>query len=284
MAEVDRRPAGQLIGNRSLEADSQSVATRNKEFLDSFLEFGIGHYYTLTRLLTERITGTLNEAEKLSIGLEVSALAGAALDNLVTWYYALGKWRPGPNQALLVDLLEATRVDDSHRRAAAKEVTSMKPNEFCHSFGIPWQRGDVRERHIDDISWRYTVDQAMRNTRKALQDLSFPTVETSQAWVARYLNVTKRRLIAVTGSREKIATAVVVSDSNNVAGEDHESELTIPTDPDVLRRAGDLTGNAAIGLFCLLRLFYVTAFGKDPRSPAFVVIWQEMNPASGQGP
>ena len=255
-----------------METDSQSGAMPNREFLDSFLGFGIGHYYTLAKLLTERITGSLTEAEKLSIGLEVSALAGAALDSLVTWYYALGKWRPGgPSQALLVDLLESAHVDDSHRRAAANEIESMSPNEFCHSFGIPWQRGDVKARHIDDTSWRYTVDQAMRNTRKALQDLTFPTVETSHAWVARYLNVTKHQPIAVTGSREKIATAVVVSGSDKVAGEDHQSELTIPTDPDVLRRAVDLTGNAAIGIYCLLRLLYVTAFGQDPRSSAFVV-------------
>ena len=44
-----------------------------------------------------------------------------------------------------------------------------------------------------------------------------------------------------------------------------------------------LTGNAAIGLFLLVRLVYIAVYGREPHSPAFVVIWQELYPAKGRG-
>jgi len=37
-----------------------SAAATNKEFLDSYLEFGLGHYFTLAKLLGNRIEGELS--------------------------------------------------------------------------------------------------------------------------------------------------------------------------------------------------------------------------------
>ena len=76
--------------------DSRSPGEINREFLDTFLQYGIGHYFTLAKLLSGRISGELSDPEKLSIGMEVSALAGASLDSLVAWYHALYR---GPGQA-----------------------------------------------------------------------------------------------------------------------------------------------------------------------------------------
>ena len=38
-----------------------------------------------------------------------------------------------------------------------------------------------------------------------------------------------------------------------------------------------------MGLFLLMRLLYVTAYGRDPSSPAFVVIWQDLHKSGGRG-
>lgn len=61
-----------------------------------------------------------------------------------------------------------------------------------------------------------------------------------------------------------------------------DGQVTIPTDPKMVYQLADLTGNAAVGLFLLIRLLYISAFGRDPRSPAFVMIWQELHQARGQ--
>jgi len=98
--------------------EESGVATRNKEFLDTYLEVGIGHYYTIAKILSGRVSGELPETERLSIGLEISAQASASFDNLVTWYHSLLRWDPRGEDTALPDILEAIEVEDSLRLEA----------------------------------------------------------------------------------------------------------------------------------------------------------------------
>ena len=265
-------------------AEPTSVKSRNREFLDTYLDFGVGHYYTAAKLLCNRITGELTETEQLSIGLEVSALASAALDNLVTWYIGLGRWQPRGSEALLPDVLDQVHVGEAHRIEALKHVQTTRADEFCHDFGIPWTADDLRSRRVDAENWRYTVDQAKQNIARVLEDLSPAQARTPRAWVARHLNSIKHGLLIGAGTQDRIPAAKVLFEGGEPLDEAEPNELTIPTDPAVLNRLADLSGNAAIGLFYLVRLLYITAFGREPRSPAFVIIWQELHLVTGHGP
>ena len=168
--------------------DGTNAAATNRELLDTFLDFGIGHYYTLAKVLTSRVPGDLNDSERLSIGLEVSSLASAALDNLVRWYYAMRQWKARGTQTLLVDILQGAEIRDSHRLAALKHVKTSRTDEFCQAFGIPWGAQGLRELRIDAANWRFTVDQAKLNISKVLEDLTPARVSTERDWVVRYLH------------------------------------------------------------------------------------------------
>ncbi len=258
---------------------SSESSQRNKQFLDAYLEFGIGHYYTVAKLLCDRISGKLSASESLSVGLEVSAQAASALDNLVTWYFALRKWKPSEDASLLVDILESTHIEDSHRLKALEHVKRSRADQFSRSFGIPWSRDDLQARRLDMTNWRYTVDQVKLNITKVLEDLSPAELVTSQGWIAQHLTTNQIGPSGASGAR-----GVFPSVSSETAGTDQDGSLIIPTDSGVLNELADLTGNAAIGLFLLVRLLYITAFRLEPRSPAFVEIWQELHPSRSQGP
>ena len=262
--------------------DSRSPGEINREFLDTFLQYGIGHYFTLAKLLSGRISGELSDPEKLSIGMEVSALAGASLDSLVAWYHALRHWSVRGGQQDLAQILSGVRVPDAERLDALKLTRDGRADEFCYAFGIPWKREDLRSRRVDETNWRYTVDQARLNISKVLEDLSPVDVETSQASVFRYLNSVKRGFYAGAGGSLAIPTVKVMAEGESTK-EAVADQLAIPTDPAQLSRLADLTGNAAIGLFLLIRLLYISSFGRDPRSPAFVMIWQELHATGAQG-
>ena len=265
--------------------DSSVVRVTNREFLDTYLEYGIGHYYTIAKLLSSRASEQIDEAEKLSLGIEVSALASAALDNLVTWYYALSQWRPRGNEEPLADILAAIHLDDSQRLEALRSVRETTASEFCRVLGIPWGRSELRASHIDAENWRYTVDQAKLNIAKVLEDLSPARINTSRAWVVHYLNYTKHGLLVGAGQPQSYPAVRVESEGGRQATEGDATDLdVIHTDQESLDKLAMLTGNAAIGLFLLMRLRYVTAFGREPRSPAFVIIWQELFPSPGRGP
>ena len=126
------------------------------------------------------------------------------------------------------------------------------------------------------------MDQARLNISKVLEDLSPVDVETSQASVFRYLNSVKRGFYAGAGGSLAIPTVKVMGEGEST-NEAIGDQLTIPTDPALLSRLADLTGNAAIGLFLLIRLLYISSFGRDPRSPAFVMIWPHISQISRVG-
>ena len=109
-----------------MTSELSKTADSNREFLDSYLEIGIGHYYTLAKLLSSRISNELTEAERLSIGIEVAALATASLENLVTWYMALGRWKPREGRKLLPQILSGIHVEESDHLAALEHVKGMR--------------------------------------------------------------------------------------------------------------------------------------------------------------
>ena len=45
--------------------DSSVVRATNREFLDTYLEYGIGHYYTIAKLLSSRASEEIDEADQL---------------------------------------------------------------------------------------------------------------------------------------------------------------------------------------------------------------------------
>ncbi len=259
------------------------MATANKEFLDAYLEVGIGHYYTLTKILSSRISGELSETERLSVGLEISAQTSASFDNLVTWYHALLRWDPRGETTPLADVLEAIAVEDSLRLEAFQHVTNSRADQFARAFKIPWTQADLRGRRLDVTNWRYTVDQAKQNIAKVFEDMSPAEATTPRGWIAKYMGTVGRQPLFGGGRYGAIPRVHATSEDGDLASTD-EGTIVIPTDTEMLSQLVELTGNAAIGLFLLVRLSYVSAFYLEPRSPAFVTIWQEMHPARGQGP
>ena len=265
-----------------MEDDLSLVRTANRELLDTYLEYGIGHYYTIAKMLSSSATDELNQAERHSVGIEMSALASAALDNLVTWYQVLGQWRTGETEKLLIETLDGLLIDDSHRLEALKQVTSTQADEFCRLFGIPWRRDQLRANRIDASNWRYTVDQAKLNIAKVLEDLAPVRDKTPRAWVVQYLSSIKQGYLLGSGRQRSVPTVRAVP-QNDQAGQGVGDLTAIPSDPGSLGTLARLIGNAAVGLFLLVRLLYVSTYGQEPSSPAFVVIWQELYPASGPG-
>ena len=263
---------------QSLVVESSATRTANREFLDTFLEYGIGHYYTVAKLLSDRDPDELKEAELQSVGVELVSLASAALENLVRWYVALGRWtRRGPD-SLLVEALQSVTPVDEMRTEALQEVTSESPNEFCLSVGVPWRRDELRARRIDAENWLYTVDQARGNIAKALEDLVPVRQATPRVWVLQYMNRVKQGYLV--GAGDSNAAPVVTSKD---AEPTDDSLTAVPSDQESRAQLTMLTGNAAIGLFLLVRLVYIAVYGREPHSPAFVVIWQELYPAKGRG-
>ena len=262
-------------------SESNGAAQSNREFLNAYLEFGLGHYYTLARTLTGRVVDDLTEPEKVSVGIEVSSLAGAALDNAVRWYLMLRQWKPRTQQVLLSDILASARITDAHRQEVLEHVTTSRTDEFCQTFRIPWAGEDIRARGIDVSNWRFTVDQAKINISKVMEDMATAEQTTPRDWITHYLSAGTHGFLANTGELDPASIVRVESGEPLSDGAD---SLTIPTDKETLLALADLTGNAAIGLFCLIRLMYVTAYGTEPRSPSFVVIWQQMHPSKGAGP
>ena len=72
-----------------------SATDINRGFLDSFLEYRIGQYFTPAKFLSSRASEQISDAERLSVGIEVSALARASLESLVAWFHALRRWNVG---------------------------------------------------------------------------------------------------------------------------------------------------------------------------------------------
>ena len=233
---------------------------------------------------SNRISGQLSEREHLSVGLEISALASAALDNLVAWYHALSQWWPHESQRLLVDILYEVRVEDSHRLNALKSVKGARADTFCHEIGIPWVREDLQSRSIDQANLRYTVEQAKLNIAKALEDLSPHRLKAPRAWVFRYLNSVYRELLVEADRHKPIPQQAVPSKGAGAPFRDNETIANTPIDQESLNELVGMIGNAAVGLYCLVRLLYITAFRDEPRSPAFVGIWQDLHPDRGRGP
>ncbi len=223
----------------------------------------------------------LSEPEKISVGIEVSSLAGAALDNTVRWYMMLRQWKPRTQELLLSDMLASARVTNAQREDVLNHVITSRTDEFCQAFRIPWASEDIRNRGIDVSNWRFTVDQAKINISKVMEDLATGGKTTPRDWVTHYLSAGTHGFLTNTGELDPASVIRVESDEPSSDGAD---SLAIPTDKETLLALTDLTGNAAIGLFCLIRLMYVTAYGTEPRSPSFVVIWQQMHPSKGAGP
>ncbi len=262
-------------------SEPSGAAQSNRDFLNTYLEFGLGHYYTLARTLTGRGVDDLSGSEKISVGIEVSSLAGAALDNTVRWYMMLRHWKPRTQQVLLSDMLANARITDAHRDDVLNHVTASRTDEFCQAFRIPWAGEDIRARGIDVSNWRFTVDRAKINISKVMEDLATGGQATQRDWITHYLSAGTHGFLADTGELDPASVVRVGGEEPSNNGTD---SLTIPTDKGTLQALTDLTGNAAIGLFCLIRLMYVTAYGTEPRSPSFVVIWQQMHPSKGAGP
>ena len=208
--------------------DSTVARTANREFLDTYLEYGIGHYYTVAKILAGQDWEKLKEGEQLSVGIELVALASAALDNLIRWYFAVGKWVPADSQTLLVQVLEETRADDDMRTEVLGEVSSTNANEFCLSLGIPWRRDELRTRRIDTENWLYTVDQAKSNIAKALEDLVPSRQETPRAWVLEYMNRLKQGYVQ--GAGRSNAAPFVTSRHSAAAGDGAGALGPVPKD------------------------------------------------------
>jgi len=187
------------------------------------------------------------------------------------------------NRQILVEILNSIRVQDADLGEVLSHARDIRADEFSHSLGIPWKREDLRARHIDETNWRYTVDQARLNITKVLEDLSPSNVDTPEAWVFRYLSTVKHGFHLGAGENVVVPAVKLVPQQTESAPLVDDGQVTIPTDPKMVDQLADLTGNAAVGLFLLIRLLYISAFGRDPRSPAFVMIWQELHQARGQG-
>ena len=217
-----------------MTSELSKTADSNREFLDSYLEISIGHYYTLAKLLSSRISNELTEAERLSIGIEVAALATASLENLVTWYMALGRWKPREGRKLLPQILSGIHVEESDHLAALEHVKGMRTDEFCHSFGIPWKREDLRARRIDEANWRYMVDQARLNIGNVLENMSPSSIRTTRDWVTRYLSSPKHESLLGGLRRATFTTVRILTDAGGSGDMPSEGKLTIPTDQGLL--------------------------------------------------
>ena len=258
--------------------DPTLARSANREFLDTYLEYGIGHYYTVAKMLAGQDWSQLNEVEKQSAGIELGALASSSLENLIRWYFAVGKWVRSDTQALLVQVLQETIASDEMREEALGEVSSTNANEFCLSLGIPWRRDELRARRVDSENWLYTVDQAKANIAKALEDLVPAREDTPRAWVLEYLNRLKQTYVQGAGESNAAASVTIPQQASGADGDGAFGSM--PRDPEARAELTGLIGNATVGLFLLIRLAYIAVFSLEPRSPSFVLIWQDMHPTS----
>ncbi len=157
-------------------------------------------------------------------------------------------------------------------------VRSPRADHFARAFKIPWAQAAVRGCGLDITNWRYTVDQARQNIQKVFEDMAPADTTTPKGWIAKYMTAAGRQ--SPFGGGKYGAVPRVCAQSEDDVPDDLGEEAHRYTDqPRYAGSARRTAGNAAVGLFLLIRLSYISAFNLEPRSPAFVTIWQEMDPA-----
>ena len=254
----------------------------DQEFLDNFLEFGLGHYYTVAKLLSTRISDPMTASEQRSIALEVAALTSAAFEHLVTWYYALRQWRSPGNDTLLVDILKEMYLNDTKRLGALNDAQKSTKEGFCRSFGILWGKKELQPRGINIQNWHKSVDITKGNISKVLEHLSPLQFKQQKAWMIHYLNAIKHGLLVVAGDHKGIPIVTVLTKGTQLTKEDGDPVIyATPTDSQSLKKHVLVIGNMAIALFHLVRLVYASVFNAEPKSILVDTITKDLYPNQG---
>ena len=229
-------------------------------------------------MLTNLDRNGLGEARKSTAHLELSVLASASHDNLLKWYGVVDQWIRAHEQSLLVDHLLDSAVGEEAREQVLEAVSSSTANEFAVSLGIPWTRDELRARRIDPENWLYTIDQARANIEKVLEELADARRNTPRAWIVEYLKRVKQGYVE--GLEMEYPEP---ASGRSLARGSWSSEGMAPIDDATREGLIEIIGNATVGLFLLIRLAYITVSSREPRSPAFVTIWQELHPPNSRG-
>ena len=257
--------------------------TGDQEFIDDFLKFGIGHYYTTAKLVAANATGPLTDAEQRSIGLEVAVLASTAFELLITWFYALQEWRSTSNKNLLVDILQI-RLNDAKRVEALEFCQSKTAEEFALAFRVPWNEGELLAKGFDPNILRNSVRIAQTNVAMILSNLFSPNLQAAGAseakpWMIHMLNKVKHGFVVVTSEIEGVPGVHILTQGSNIQLQDGYSPIfDIDARPESLNRMIKIIGDMAIALSHMITAPYAVAFGTDPIKPALDPILQDLYP------
>lgn len=113
-----------------------SDALSDKSVLRSYCEFGSLHRASHALTLADAFEGA-DETGRRSLLLALIANSVVAMEDLVLWFHALRKWRPGAN--LLFDILDDTSINEGRGStlAALVELSAWEEEEGWRSFGLP---------------------------------------------------------------------------------------------------------------------------------------------------
>jgi hypothetical protein len=114
-----------------------------------------------------------NAVTRRAIAMKVAALYVAALEDLVLWFFALKRWRPGSE--LLFDVIDSVFVNESDRsshssKTALTEIASLESEELRSQLGLPpdgwlvehgWSQEELAEHKEGIAALKEFVQEAL---------------------------------------------------------------------------------------------------------------------------
>lgn len=264
--------------------DVPNPPTDNKGFIDNFLEFGIGHYYTTSKLLAGGIDEYTSPNELRSIALEQQVLASTAFELLITWFYALQEFTGEDNKRLLVDVLPSVWLNDEKRTSALEFVKNATRSDFAKAFNISDESKVVREHGMDPAQLADAVSVAQRNLNRMFFHMYAPFRGKPEelephAWMTHMLIKIKHGFLVVGSEVEEYPSVVILTEGSQFRSKVGSISLfATNAQMDNRELMNKVIGNMAIALRSLIHVIYAYIFGAQPISTVVDRIARELYP------
>ena len=239
----------------------------DREFIDNFLEFGLGHYYQICRILARGLEG-MTAMEQRSAALEIQDAASSTLELLITWFYALREWHSANGQAYLVDLLHSTKLSPAKRYGALRQVKTSALGGFCNPLGIKWTRKDLDPQGIDPSARRAEIELTIEAITQIFNQMDPLVPEARPDWMMDCLNTIKHGLVVTHSEYEGSPSVKILTRGSLFVGKDGRPAVyEVRAMPEAIGKFIDKAGTGSIALWGLIRLVYISKYQTEPASP-----------------
>lgn len=238
----------------------------DREFIDNFLEFGIGHYYRICQILVHNFE-KMTDSERRSAALEIHAAASSTLELVITWFYALREWHSASGQAYLVDVLHSTELSPSKRKGALRQVRKSSLKGFCDPLGIECTNKDLIPQGIDPSGRRAEIKLVIEAITQIFGQMDPVVPEARPDWMMDCLNTIKHGLVLTHSEYEGSPSVKLLTSGSQPVGKDGLPAIyEVRATPEAINTLVEIAGNGSIALGGLIRLVYLSKYKSNPIS------------------